>query len=105
MNGSRDTTVATPNAAAASKKPLSAELRSASGEAGTCRMGCDRLPDELPQLFAKNLAIKFAGVRTQLIGRPIRRLGAANSTNQVVDLLLFKEHARPAIDDRVQRTT
>src|ERR1700682_3305496 len=73
-----------------------------SGEASSSRMGDHRLPDELLELIAKYLAIELARVCSDLVRVPRTGFGSPNRANQALYLLLFEQHARPTLDDRVQ---
>src|SRR6266852_2092880 len=68
-------------------------------------MGGDGLPDELPHLVPKDLAVKSLRVRAQLVRIPGSGFCSPNRPNETLHLLFLEQHAGPTIDDGVQRAT
>ena len=66
-------------------------------------MGGDRLPDELLQLFAEDLAVELPRVRAQLVGVPGDGFDAPNGVDQALHLLLLEQHPGATVDDRIER--
>src|SRR3954447_23208173 len=116
MNGSRVRTVSATSASVAIGKYGRLRLAAVragstafsscgrgSAEAGASAMGGHRVSHELPHLLAEYLAVELPRVSPQLIGVPADVLGAPDGLDQRIHLLLREQHARLAINHRVER--